>query len=59
MKRPISVVSGGKKKIAVARKEAKPDIGLTDVDCICATMQPHCPVHSTRRIPAVGSDVIR
>ena len=60
MKKVIPVV-GGKKKIAVAPRQAqRVDIGLTDADCICATMAPHCPVHAAVwRSPAPGQDVIR
>ena len=60
MKKAIPVVSG-KKKIAVVKKvTARADIGLSDADCICETMAPHCPVHATaRRSPAPGNDVIR
>ena len=60
MKKPISVVSGGKKKITAAvPRAAKRDIGLSERDCICATMKPHCPVHSVVLTPAIGQDVIR
>jgi hypothetical protein len=52
-----SVAGGVKKPIALAPKR---DANLTDADCICATMKPHCPVHSTvKQIPAPGQDVIR
>ena len=60
MKKAIPVVSG-KKKIAVAPRQAqRADIGLSQADCICATMAPHCPVHATvKASPAPGCDVIR
>jgi hypothetical protein len=39
------------------------NIGLTEADCICATMKPHCPVHSVgfppKQKPLPGHDVIR
>jgi hypothetical protein len=59
MKKAIPVVSG-KKKIAAAPRQARADIGLTQADCICATMAPHCPVHATAKTsPAPGCDVVR
>ena len=40
--------------------DSKANIGLTEKDCICDTMHPHCPVHSAiRAVPPPGSDVIR
>jgi len=54
--------AGVKKKVPIASRSAVRDTGLSDADCICATMKPHCPVHSgllTKKIPAPGTDVIR
>jgi len=57
----LPVGATGKKKIAVAAKQTRADIGLTEKnDCICATMAPHCPIHAAvRTSPAIGQDVIR
>lgn len=60
---PVLSASGVKKKIPVAASKAltvQPgDVGLTQNDCICETMAPHCPVHAVRKFPAPGQDVIR
>ena len=60
MKKVIPVVSGKRKITAAPKAQARADIGLTQADCICATMAPHCPVHATvKASPAPGCDVIR
>jgi hypothetical protein len=64
MKKLVPIQSSGNasgvKKSAVS-VVVRRNIGLTDADCICATMKPHCPVHSVtnKPIPAPGNDVIR
>lgn len=60
---PVSGAKSGAGKVQVKKKtvsaKAVRDANLTDADCTCATMAPHCPIHSVRRIPSPGTDVIR
>lgn len=57
-KKLVPIMVGVQKK-AKASASVR-DGNLTDADCCCATMAPHCPIHSTvKPIPAPGNDVIR
>ena len=60
MKVKIPVGTGKKKLVAAKKQDTRADIGLTQNDCICATMAPHCPVHVAARVsPAPGQEFVR